>query len=196
MPKNGISNQKQKEWTSLLNSHARISIGTKFQLKVTILMFWTKCAKKECSQWATKKREYLHWFLHSRISVPTKFWLQLVILTFWSIFSPKGYFILKTKKMNITLNSACSNYSSYQILTSTDKFDFFDQICTKRRFAPGNKKRESHHWIPHIRISLGSKFQHKVTIVIFPTKFAQKGNLHSKTKKENNIIEFRIFELV
>ena len=65
--KNGISVPKQKKWTSSLNStysnysvfllknrkvnitiqfSIRISLNTKFQLKQTIINFWTKFAQK------------------------------------------------------------------------------------------------------------------------------------------------------
>ena len=98
--------------------------------------------------------------------------------------------------MNIILNSACSNQSSYQILTSTDNFDFFYQICHKRVFLIKNRKNEHHYSILHARINVGTKFQHKVTILMFWTKFAQNSDLHSNIKKENNVIEFCIFELV
>ena len=46
-----------------------------------------------------------------------------------------------------------------------------------------------------LHISLGSKFQVKLTILIFWTKIVQKGYFWSKTEKVNTIIEFCIFEL-
>ena len=48
----------------------------------------------------------------------------------------------------------------------------------------------------HIQISFGTKFQLKLTILIFCTKFIQKGYFRSKTEKVNITIEFSIFELV
>ena len=48
----------------------------------------------------------------------------------------------------------------------------------------------------HIRISLGTKFQLKLRILIFWTKFAQKEFFQSKTENMNKVIEFCIFELV
>ena len=62
-------------------------------------------------------------------------------------------------------------------------FDFLDQICPKRVFLVKNGKSEHHHSSLHIRIRLGSKFQLKLTILIFQTKFSQKGYLPSKTEK-------------
>ena len=48
------------------------------------------------------------------------------------------------------------------------------------------------HWILHIRISLGTKFQLKLTNLIFWTKFAQKGCFRSKTEKLNtNCYQFK-----
>ena len=46
------------------------------------------------------------------------------------------------------------------------------------------------HWILHIRISRTTKFQLKLTIFIFWTKFAQKGYFRSETEKVNSTIEF------
>ena len=47
------------------------------------------------------------------------------------------------------------------------------------------RKGEHHHWILHIQISLGTKFQLTLTIIIFLTKFEQKGFFWSKTEKVN-----------
>ena len=47
-----------------------------------------------------------------------------------------------------------------------------------------------------IGISLNTKFQFELTILIFWTKFAQKGYFQSKTAKMNTTIEFCIFKLV
>ena len=60
-----------------------------------------------------------------------------------------------------------------------------DQICQKRVFLVSSRKSEYYHWILYIRISLGTKFQLKVTILIFWTKFAQKGELWSETEKSH-----------
>ena len=66
----------------------------------------------------------------------------------------------------------------------------------KRVFLVSNRKSEHHHWILHIRISVGTKFQLKLTSLIFWTKFLPKGYFQSKTNKMNTTIEFCIFELV
>ena len=48
-----------------------------------------------------------------------------------------------------------------------------------------NGKSEHHHLIPHIQISLGTKFKLKLTILISLIRFAQKGFSWSKTEKVN-----------
>ena len=62
-------------------------------------------------------------------------------------------------------------------------FEFLDQICPRNTFMIKNKKREHHYLIAHIQISLGTKFQLKLTILIFLTRFVLKG---FKTEKEKN----------
>ena len=59
-----------------------------------------------------------------------------------------------------------------------------------------NEKNEHRYWILHIRISLGTKFQLKLTIFIFWTKFSQKEHSCSEQKKMNFTIEFCSFELL
>ena len=61
------------------------------------------------------------------------------------------------------------------------------------------KKRKTEHYhihIMHIQISLGSKFQNEITILIFWIKLTQKGYSHSKTGKLNTSTDFCIFKLV
>ena len=76
------------------------------------------------------------------------------------------------------------------------KFWFLEQISKKMYFLP-KTQNEHHYWILHIRISLSTNFQLKLTIAIFWTKFAKKGSyFQSKTDKIDTTIEFCIFELV
>ena len=73
---------------------------------------------------------------------------------------------------------------------------FLEQIYRKWVFLVYNRKSKFTHWILHIRIGLGNTFQlNKLTILIFWTKFAQKGYFQSKTEKVNFTIEFCEFEL-
>ena len=55
MPKKSISSLKQKSEHLHWILHIQISQTTKFQLKNTILIFWTKFAQKQCYQLKTEK---------------------------------------------------------------------------------------------------------------------------------------------
>ena len=72
--------------------------------------------------------------------------------------------------------------------------NFGAKFAQKRVFPVENGKTEQDHCIPHIRIYLGTKLQFKPTMLIFCTKFAQKGCSQSNTEKVNPTIEFCIFE--
>ena len=80
--------------------HIRISLGTKFQLKLTVLIFWTKFAQKRVFPIENRKSEQHHGILLIRISLGIKFHLKLTILIFWTKFAQKGQFQSKTKKVN------------------------------------------------------------------------------------------------
>ena len=56
-------------------------------------------------------------------------------------------------------------------------------------------KSEHNHLILNMRISLGTKFQLKLTRIIW-IKFVQKERFQFKTEKVNTIIQFCIFKLV
>ena len=58
-----------------------------------------------------------------------------------------------------------------------------------------NVKSELHHWILHIHITLSNKFQLKLTILSFWTKYTQKRYFRSKAKEVSISIEFCISEL-
>ena len=73
----------------------------------------------------------------------------------------------KIEKMNITIKF----YS----------FDFLDQINQKGYFY-SKKKKENRHWILHIRISLGSKFQLQQASLSFGKNFQKKDTPSQKQK--------------
>ena len=55
LPQKGISGRKQKNWTLPFNSHIRVSLGTKFHVKLLILIFWTKFTWKGYFRSKTEK---------------------------------------------------------------------------------------------------------------------------------------------
>ena len=71
--------------------------GAKFQLKRTILIFWTKFTKKGISS-RRQNSEHQHGIVHIWIILGTKFQLKLIILSFWTKFTQQRYFQLKTEQ--------------------------------------------------------------------------------------------------
>ena len=86
--KNCVSGIKQKKWTPPLNSaYIHISLGTKFQLKLTILFFYffiffgSNLPTKRVFPVKNRKSEDYHWFLHILISIGTEFQLNAAFHT-------------------------------------------------------------------------------------------------------------------
>ena len=73
--------------------------------------------------------------------------------------------------------------SLVQNLISNWQFWFFGSNLPKMVFPVENRKSEYHHGILHIWISLGTKFQLKLIILSFWTKFTQKRYFQLKTEQ-------------
>ena len=87
------------------------SVGTKFQLKLTIFIFGTKFTKSRYFR-SKAKSEHHHWILHIWIRLGTEFQHKLTILIFWTTFAQKGYFQSKTEKVN-TITDFCKTKLVY-----------------------------------------------------------------------------------
>ena len=110
--------------------------------------------------------------------------------------------------------------SLYQTSLLTKDFRFLDQICPRKMFMVENGKSKHYHWILHIQISLNlpekvifgqiekkwtsswnsaywislsTKFQLKLTILSFWTKFIQKGYFQWKQNNQPNAIKVFTF---
>ena len=83
-----VKNRKSEQHHWVL--HSRISLSTKFHLKLIILIFGTKFAQYGWFQYKTEKNEQRHWILHIWISLGTIFHLKLTILISWTKFAQKG----------------------------------------------------------------------------------------------------------
>ena len=130
------------------------------------MIFWTKFAQKVCFPPKTEKvNTTIEFYIFKLVKVPN-FSLNWQFWFFGPNLPKKGVSGLKGKKWTPPLDSAYSN-SRYQISAEIDNFNFLGQICPKNVFSVWNRKSEHHHWILHIRISLGTKFQLKLTILIF-----------------------------
>ena len=127
--------------------------------------------KKRLSIKKRKKPENYDWVVHIQISLSTKFQLKLTILIFWYL-PKKDIYSLKKTKLTPPLHFEYSNWVRYQILFWTI-LNFWTWFALTL-FLVKNRKTENRQWVLHIRTSLGTKFQLKLTILIFLTKFAQK----------------------
>ena len=113
----------------------QIGPATKFQLKLIILIFWTKFARKN------KANEHYYWILHIRISLGIKFQLKLIILTFATKFAQKGHFWLKTKKVNTVTEFRIFELIWVSSFTLNWQFWFFwTKFAQKRYFRSKTEK--------------------------------------------------------
>ena len=132
-----------------------------------------------------RKSEHHHWIPLIQISLGTKFQLKLTILIFWPDLPKKGFSGLKQKKWTphifyIILHIQISLVRNF---SSNWQFWFFGPNLPKKVFPVKNRKSEHHHGILHIWISLGTKFQLKLIILSFWTKFTQKRYFQSKIEQ-------------
>ena len=123
---------KQKKGHRIL--HSQISLGSKFQLQHTILIFWNKCVIE---------RSIVKTIKTVNITIEFSiFELDYVLNFSWnwqfSFFRPnlpkKGASSLKRTQRTLPLNSAYSNYSRQYFFPWTNKFEFLGQICPEKVF--------------------------------------------------------------
>ena len=62
---------------------------------------------------------------------------------------------------------------------------FWNKFAHKGYFWSKTEKNDHHPWIRHLRISLGTKIQFRVTILISLSKFNQKRYFQSKKENAN-----------
>ena len=86
----GISGRKWKIEQHYWVPYIEISPGTKFQLKLTILIYWAKLHQKGYFRSKTENVNSAIEFLHIRISLGSKFQLKLTNLSFWTKLTQKG----------------------------------------------------------------------------------------------------------
>ena len=78
--------------------HIRTSLGTRFQLKLTVLIFWTKSAQKVYSRSKAKKVNNTIEFCISELLLVPGFSFKLTTLNFGTKFAQKRYFRWKNGK--------------------------------------------------------------------------------------------------
>ena len=112
----------------------------------------------------------------------TKFLLKVAILIFLTKFVKKRAFS-KIGKVNTTMEFCILELVLVANFNLNVPDIFLDQICPRRVFSVEDGKNDHRQEILQIGISLSTKFQLKLTVLIFWTKFTQKGT------------EFCIFQL-
>ena len=95
----------------------------------------------------------------------------------------KKYSGSKMEKVNIITEFRTFKLILVSNFNSNWQFWFFGPNLPKKVFPVENRKSEYHHGILHIWISLGTKFQLKLIILSFWTKFTQKRYFQSKTEQ-------------
>ena len=79
-----VKNGRSEHHHSIL--HIGIRLSTKFQHKLTILIFLDQIFPKRVFPLWNRKSEHRHWILHAWISLGAKFQLKMTILNFWTRF--------------------------------------------------------------------------------------------------------------
>ena len=82
--------------------HISVSLGTKFQLKMTFWISWTISPEKGVFG-LNREIEYNHWILPIWIRPGTEFQLEPTVLAFSTKFDQNWYFLSKTEEMNTTI---------------------------------------------------------------------------------------------
>ena len=176
-----VENEKSEHHHCIL--HIRIALSTKFHFTQTIFNFGTKFAQKGYFLSKTKKVNIIIEFYIFELILAAKFHFKRTILNFGIKFAQKRYFRLKTKKVNTTIEFCIFELFWVPDFTLNKQFwNLGPNLPRKGIFGP-KQKSEHHHWILHIQISLGTKFQLKLTIFTI------------WTKKVNITIELCIFEI-
>ena len=92
---------------------------------------------------------------------------------FWLDLPKKGFSDLKQKKWTTHVFFIILHIQ-ISLVRNSAQFWFFGSDLPKKVVPLENRKSEYHHRILHIWISLGTKFQLKLIILSFWTKFTQK----------------------
>ena len=119
----------------------------------------------------------IEFFIFKLVEVPI-FSLNWQFRFFWPVLPTKGsYFQSKTDEIDTAIEFCIFELVFVSNLT-LNNFEFLDQIYSINIFLFKNRKSEHHHWIPHVQISLSTKFQLKRTILIFYIISAQTDNFN------------------
>ena len=126
------------------------------------------------------------------------FGLNWKFCVFWPNLPRRMCFLPKTEEINSSIELSIFEVVFLPSFSVNWYFWFFGPNFSKTDVfgIKHNNLWTTPHWILNIWISLANKFQLKLKILIFDTKFVQRGFFPSNTKKVNSAMEFCIFELV
>ena len=156
--------------------HIWVSLCIKFHFEQIILNFCTKFAQERYLWSKTEKLNIIIEFRLFKLVLVPNFSLNWQFWFFWPDLPKKGFSGLKQKKWTphifyIILHIQISLVRNF---SSNWQFWFFGPNLPKKVFPIKNRKSEHCHGILHIWIILGTKFQLKLTILSFWTKFTPK----------------------
>ena len=156
-----------------------------FHFEQIILNFRTKFALELYLWRKTKKVNIVIEFRMFKLVLVPNFRLNSQFWFFNQI-CPKKFFWSKTEKVwtpHIFYIIVHIQISLVQNFSLNRQFWFFRPNLPKKVFPVESRKGRHHHGILHIWISLGTRFQLKLTILSFWTTFAQKRYFQSKTEQ-------------
>ena len=140
-----------------------------FNLNKEFWIFWTKFTQERylCSK-TEKVNIIIEFRIFKLVLVPNFNWIWRFWF-FWPDLPKKGFPSLKQKKWtsHIFYIVLYIQISLVWNFSSNLQFWFFGPDLPRKVFPVKNWKRERHHWILHIQISLGTKFRLKLTSLIF-----------------------------
>ena len=139
--KKGISRLKQNEHHHWI-LHIPTSLDTRFQLRQTILIFWSKFAQKRCMpvQIFFPYFDPYSWIPHIQINLGTKYQVKSIILNFWTSSTQKECFRSKEEK-----NEDCHRILHIRIsLGFKSEFQQFWFFWSK---SPSQKKKNIYIYI-------------------------------------------------
>ena len=151
----------------------QISCCIKFHFEQTILNFGTKFAQERYLLSKTEKVNIVIELCIFKLVLVPNFSLNWQFLFFWPDLPKQGFSGL-TWTPHIFFIILHIQISLVRNFSSNWQFWFFGPNLPKKVFPVENRKSEHHHGILHIWISLGTKFQLKLIILSFWTKFILK----------------------
>ena len=122
-----------------------------------------------------RKSEHHNWIRMFKLVLVQSFSLNWQFWSFWPDLPKKGFSSLKKKKWTLLIFYIILHIqiSLAQNISWNWQFWFFRTNLLNKVFPVKKLKSEHHHWIQHILISLDTKFQLKLTILIYPKRVFQ-----------------------